>query len=67
MLLKTTIALNNKAELNKGEQTGRTIARANARLITAEEAKAVGGALMATSCACYWYKGVDYGSAGGDE
>lgn len=53
-----------KAELNKAEPTGRTIARANARLITTEEANAVGGGLLpsqATSSRCVWYLGRDYG------
>lgn len=56
-----------KAELNKPEQTGRTIARANARRITTEELIAVGGGLpiilpsQQTSSACYMYLGVDYG------
>jgi hypothetical protein len=61
---KTVMSLKTRAELNKAEQTGRTIARANARLITTEEANAVSGALLpsqATSCQCVWYKGVDYG------
>lgn len=60
------MSLKTKEELNKAEQTGRTIARANARLITTEEAEAVIGAKLilpsqATSCQCVWYKGVDYG------
>jgi len=58
---------NINAEPNRAEQAGRTIARANARLITAKEASEVSGAQTGTSCTCYWYKGVCYEKAGGDE
>jgi len=61
------MSLKTELELNKPEQTGRTIARANARRITTEELIAVGGGLAVilpsqqTSSACYSYLGVDYG------
>ena len=54
------MSLNRKEQLNKAEPTGRTIARTNARLITTEEANAVGGGAL-TSSRCICCCGVDYG------
>jgi len=50
---------------NNSELTGRTIGRANARLITTEEANTVGGSLALTSSACICICGRD--CAGFDE
>lgn len=58
---------NTNSELNKVEQTGKTIAHANARRITAEEVTVVSGGVgvilpsQQTSSACYPAYGRDWG------
>jgi len=61
------MSLNTETDVNKAEPIGKTIAHANARLITTEEAKQVGGGKLlpwpwvgATSSACVSYGGADY-------